>query len=88
MLRGRIERARSEGVATRARHKPTDHTDICQCLEIAHAAGVTADTFTDSDEVCDGADLVRSLFSDRHGPGMSAMSEDQGPISGTRGFVP
>jgi len=64
--------------ATRARHKTTDHTDVWRCLEIARAAGVTTEAFTDSDEMSEGADLVRSLFSDRHGPGMSAMSEDQG----------
>jgi len=64
--------------ATRARHKPTDHTDVWRCLEIAHAAGVTTEAFTDSDEMSEGADLVRSLFADRHGPGMSVMSEDQG----------
>jgi hypothetical protein len=64
--------------ATRARHKPTDHTDVWRCLEIAHTAGVTPDIFTECDEMSDGADLVRGLFSDRHGPGMSAMSEDQG----------
>jgi len=64
--------------ATRARYKPTDHTDVWRCLEIAHTAGITPDAFTDSQEVSDGADLVSSLFSDRHGPGMSAMTEDQG----------
>lgn len=64
--------------ATRARHKATDHTDVWRCLEIAHAAGVAAEAFTDSDEMSEGAEQVRSLFSDRHGPGMSAMSEDQG----------
>ncbi len=64
--------------ATRARHNPTDHADVWRCLEIAHAAGVTAEAFTDSDEMSEGAELVRSLFSDRHGPGMSAMSVEQG----------
>lgn len=64
--------------ATRPRHKPTDHTDVWRCLEIAHAAGVTTEAFTESDEMSKGADLVRSLFADRHGPGMSAMSEDHG----------
>ena len=64
--------------ATRARHKPTDHTDVWRCLEIARAAGVTTEAFTDSDEMSEGADLVRSLFSDRLGPGMSVMSEEQG----------
>jgi hypothetical protein len=64
--------------ATRARHKPTDHTDVWRCLEIAHASGVTTEAFTDSAEMSEGADLVRSLFADRHGPGMSAISEDQG----------
>lgn len=64
--------------ATRARHKPTDHADVWRCLEIAHAAGVTPYAFTDSNEMSDGADLVRALFADRHGPGMSAMSEEQG----------
>lgn len=58
--------------ATRARHKPTDHADVWRCLEIAHAAGVTPYVFTDSNEMSDGADLVRALFADRHGPGMSA----------------
>lgn len=64
--------------ASRARHKPTDHTDVWRSLEIAHAAGVTPEAFTDSDEMSEGAELVRSLFGDRHGQGMSVMSEDQG----------
>lgn len=64
--------------ATRARHKPTDHTDVWRCLEIAHVAGVTADAFTDKEEMSEGAGLVRSMFSDRRGSGMSAISEDQG----------
>lgn len=64
--------------ATRARYKPTDHTDVWRCLEIAHTAGITPDDFATSAEMSDGAQLVRSLYSDRHGPGMSAMTEDQG----------
>lgn len=64
--------------ATHARHNSTDHTDVWRCLEIAHVAGVTSEAFTDSAEMSEGADLVRSLFSDRHGPGMSAMNAEQG----------
>lgn len=64
--------------ATRARHKATDHADVWRCLEIARAASVTTEAFTDSAEMSEGADLVRSLFADRHGPGMLAMSEEQG----------
>lgn len=63
--------------ATRARYKPTDHADVWRCLEIAHTAGVMPDTFTESEEMSDGADLVRALFADRVGPGMSAVTEDQ-----------
>ena len=62
--------------ATRSRHKATDHTDVWRCLEIALAASVTPTAFTDG-EMSEGADLVRSLFSDRHGPGMSGIIEDQ-----------
>lgn len=64
--------------ATRDRYKPTDHTDLWRCLEVAHAAGVTPDALTDSKEMSDAADLVRSLFSDRQGPGMSAIVDDLG----------
>jgi hypothetical protein len=64
--------------ATRTRYKPTDHTDVWRCLEIAHAAGVRPDAFTDSEEMAAGADVARSLFTDRHGPGMSAITEDLG----------
>lgn len=62
--------------ATSARDKPTDHTDIWRCLEIGYAAGVKPDHFTDSKEMAKGAALARSLFSDRHGRGMSAITED------------
>lgn len=64
--------------ATRARDKPTDQTDIWRCLEICYAAGVKPDHFTDSREMATGAALARSLFSDRDGPGMSAITEDLG----------
>lgn len=64
--------------ATRARHKPTDHTDVWRCLEIAYTAGIAPAAFTDNDEMSNGADIVRALFSDRDGPGMMSMSEDQG----------
>ena len=63
--------------ATRARYTTTDHTDVWRCLEIAHAAGITLDKFRGINEMKDGADVVRSLFSERHGPGMSALTEDQ-----------
>ncbi|MEX0757613.1 MAG: hypothetical protein WD204_06655, partial [Acidimicrobiia bacterium] len=63
--------------ATRARHKPTDHTDVWRCLEIARTAGVTPDTFRDSEEMSGGADLVRDLFANRLGLGMAAISEDR-----------
>lgn len=75
---GRSECARPESLRHSRQHKTTDHTDVRRCLEIARAAGVTTEAFTDSDEMLEGADLVRSLFSDRHGPGMSGMSEDLG----------
>jgi len=63
--------------ATRARSKATDHTDVWRCLEIGYAASVTPDDFA-SPEMSEGASIARSLFADRNGSGMSAITEDQG----------
>lgn len=62
--------------ATRARFKTTDHTDVWRCLEIANAAGVTPEEFA-TGEMSESAAIARSLFANRHGPGMSAIAQDQ-----------
>lgn len=62
--------------ATRVRNKATDVVDVWRCLEVAFAAGVTPEEFTDGNR-SEAAALVRSLFDRRDGPGMRALESEQ-----------
>lgn len=61
--------------ATQARNKTTDCTDFWRCLEVAYAGSVAANDFAGV-EMSKGAEVTRSLFSDRNGKGMAAITED------------
>lgn len=61
--------------ATQARNKFTDCTDVWRCLEVAYTAGVTINDFAAA-EMSKGVEVIRSLFSQRNSPGMSAITQD------------
>jgi len=61
--------------ATKARYRPTDHSDVWRCLEIASAAGVKPEEFTE-EEMARGAAIARSNFAEKDGIGMSAIEDD------------
>lgn len=63
--------------ACRVRSKATDVVDVWRCLEVALAAGVGPDDF-DHALALEGAALVRALFKEVQGPGMSALISEQG----------
>jgi hypothetical protein len=62
--------------ASQVRNKPTDVVDLWRCLEVAYAAGITADAFAEGD-AADAARIIRALFNDRNGTGMSALAIEQ-----------
>jgi hypothetical protein len=60
--------------ATSARSKPTDIVDVWRCLEVAYAAGTSGREF-DAGESREAASTVRSLFRERQGEGMRALTD-------------
>ncbi len=64
-----------KGLATRVRDKATDVTDIWRCLEIALAAGVVPQDFSSGDRKM-AATVIRALFKQRDGGGMTAIKEE------------
>jgi len=54
----------------------TDAADIWRCLEIALAAGLRPADFADGARA-ESAAVIRTLFSSRHGPGMTALAAEQ-----------
>jgi hypothetical protein len=64
-----------KSLATRARVKATDTTDIWRCLEIALAADVTPSDFTRGVRA-EAADIIRALFARREGAGMTALVDE------------
>jgi hypothetical protein len=64
-----------KALATRVRDKATDVTDIWRCLEIALAAGVVPQDFSSGDRN-KAATLIRALFKERNGAGMTAVKEE------------
>jgi hypothetical protein len=65
-----------KSLTTRVRSKDTDIGDIWRCLEIAFAAGLGPAEFT-SGIRADAAEVIRALFSSRHGASMSALTAEQ-----------
>lgn len=59
-----------KALATRVRNKPTDVTDVWRGLEIALAAEVVPQDFSRSGRE-EAATVIRTLFRERHGLGMS-----------------
>ncbi len=66
-----------KALATRVRDKATDATDIWRCLEIALAARVVPQDFSRSGRD-EAAAVIRTLFKERNGPGMTAVKEELG----------
>jgi hypothetical protein len=60
--------------ATTARNRPTDIVDIWRCLEVAYAAGSGPGEF-DAGEPLEAASIVRSLFRNRRGDGIRALTD-------------
>lgn len=72
--------------ASRVRAKPTDIVDLWRCLEIANAAGTDREEFAEHD-AAEAARILRALFDDRAGAGMSALTAEQrlsGPAADQR----
>jgi hypothetical protein len=65
-----------KALATTVRAKATDVVDLWRCLEIALAAGVEPSDFKIEQEK-EGAGVVRRLFLERSGPGMTALIAEQ-----------
>jgi hypothetical protein len=65
-----------KALATHVRYKTTDVVDVWRCLEVAFAAGVNPDEFSEG-EPARAADIVRRLFADRHGRGMNDLVAEQ-----------
>jgi hypothetical protein len=65
-----------KGLATRVRFKDTDIADVWRCLEIALAAGLGPEDFTRGARK-DSAEVIRALFSSRHGTPMAALAAAQ-----------
>jgi hypothetical protein len=62
-----------KGLATKVRSKDTDIADIWRCLEIAFAAGVGPESFTNSVRA-ESAEVIRTLFSNRRKAPMTAFA--------------
>jgi hypothetical protein len=60
--------------ATTARNRPTDIVDIWRCLEVAYAAG-SGPGELDAGEPLEAASIVRSLFRNRRGDGIRALTD-------------
>lgn len=65
-----------KALPTRVRYRATDVIDVWRCLEVALAAGVNPDEFSEG-EPARAADVVRRLFTDRDGRGMSDLVTGQ-----------
>lgn len=65
-----------KALATHVRYKTTDIVDVWRCLEIAFAAGVKPNEFSEG-EPARAADVVRRLFADRDGRGMNNLVTEQ-----------
>ena len=65
-----------KSLATRARSKDTDLSDVWRCLEIALAAGLGAADFAKGARA-ESAQIVRELFGRRDGLAMVAMAAEQ-----------
>lgn len=65
-----------KALATRVRFMDTDIADIWRCLEIAFAAGLKPADFA-SGTRAEAAEVIRELFSNRHGVAMAALARGQ-----------
>jgi hypothetical protein len=65
-----------KSLATKVRFKDTDIADIWRCLEISFAAGLGPADF-ESGARADAAEIIRTLFTARHGPAMEALAREQ-----------
>jgi hypothetical protein len=65
-----------KALAIRVRYKATDIVDVWRCLEIAFAAGVKPNEFSEG-EPARAAGVVRRLFADRDGRGMNNLATEQ-----------
>ncbi len=65
-----------KALSTQVRKVGTDVVDIWRCLEVAFAANVDPAEFA-AGSPADAAAVVRRLFADRHGPGMTSMVDEQ-----------
>jgi hypothetical protein len=65
-----------KSLATTVRSKDTDVADIWRCLEIAFAAGAGPEDFA-SGVRAQSAEVIRSLFSNRHNAPMAALATGQ-----------
>jgi hypothetical protein len=65
-----------KGLATRVRFKDTDIADVWRCLEIALAAGLGPEDFACGARK-DSAEVIRALFSSRHGAPMATLAAGQ-----------
>jgi len=72
-----------KGLATRVRFKDTDVADVWRCLEIALAAGLGPEDFARGARKV-SAEVIRGLFSSRHGTPMAALAAAQRPFSQSR----
>lgn len=64
-----------KALATRVRYKATDVVDVWRCLEIAFAAGVKPNEFSEG-EPARAADVVRRLFADGESRGMNDLATE------------
>lgn len=65
-----------KSLATRVRSKDTDIADVWRCLEIALKAGLGPSDIT-SGIRAESAQVIRALFSSRHGAPMTALAAEQ-----------
>ena len=65
-----------KALATQVRFKDTDVIDLWRCLELCTAAGATPDDFTKGEPETAKA-IVRTLFAQRNGIGMSSIVAEQ-----------
>lgn len=63
-----------KSLATRSRVKATDVVDVWRCMEVAFAAGIGPQDFTE-EIPAQSAAVVRKLFARRDGAGMAALAE-------------
>jgi hypothetical protein len=65
-----------KSLATTVRSKDTDTEDVWRCLEVAFAAGLGPAEFTGGVRA-DSAEVIRALFSSRHGAAIAALAAEQ-----------